>query len=143
MSLKVKYKKLHIQLFYPSGKPPIKVEDSIAIEKRIPLCEPPYPTESLKKRRATSAYGSPPGPKQAVPKSLTVSQIIRLGKLIKPCGDTVVIDIYPFDFNTLSWSMLHKKVEFAIRNEVLGQGGFQKAFKASNTSWFFRPNMGC
>lgn len=84
-------------------KSPIKVEDSIPTEKRIQLSEPACLTESSRKRRPTSAYGSPPGPKRAVPKSLTVSQMIRLGKLIKPSGETVVIEIYPFDFTTLSW----------------------------------------
>lgn len=60
--------------------------------------------------------------------------MMRLGKLIKPSGKTVVIDIYPFDFTTLSWSMLPDKVEFTIENKVLGEGGFRKAFKASSST---------
>ena len=90
--------------------------------------------ESPRKRRATSVHCStPPRPKQATPKSLTVSQMVKLGKLIKPSGETIVVDIYPFDFTTLSWSMLPRKVEFTIEKKSIGEGGFRKAFKASST----------
>ena len=102
--------------------------------------------ESPRKRRATSAHCStPPRPKQATPKSLTVTQMIKLGKLIKPSGETIVVDIYPFDFTTLSWSMLTRKVEFTIEKKSIGEGGFRKAFKASSTcpgfsgqTWVFK-----
>ena len=59
--------------------------------------------------------------------------MIKLGKLIKPSGETIVVDIYPFDFTTLSWSMLPRKVEFTIEKKSIGEGDFRKAFKASST----------
>ena len=112
-------------------KPPIKVEDSIVTNSNNLLSEPTFMIESPKKRRATSA--TPPRPKQATPKSLTVTQMIKLVKLIKPSGETIFVDIYPFDFTTLSWSMLPTKVEFTIEKKAIGEGGFRKAFKASST----------
>ena len=90
--------------------------------------------ESPRKRKATSVHCSTlPRPKQATPKSLTVSQMVKLGKLIKPSGKTIVVDIYPFDFTTLSWSMLPRKVEFTIEKKSIDEGGFRKTFKASST----------
>lgn len=117
---------------------PLKDLDSERENARL-LSEPIRVTDSPRKRKATSSHGSSPGPKKAFPKSLTVSQMIKLGKLIKPSGTckTVVIDIFSFDFDTLSWSVLPKKVEFTIENKVLGQGGFRKAFKASSSTHGF------
>ena len=128
---------LIVKVTHVRFKPPIKVEDSIPTGKEMHLLSESIRTcitENPRKREATSTHCSPPGPKRAVPKSLSVSQMMRLGKLIKPSGKTVVIDIYPFDFTTLSWSMLPKKVEFSIEDKVLGEGGFRKAFKASSST---------
>lgn len=124
------YQVVHVRFI----KPPIKVEDSIVTKSNL-LSEPTFMTESPRKRRATSAHCStPPQPKRITPKSLTVTQMMKLGKVIKPSGETIVVDVYPFDFNTLSWSMLSRKVEFTIEKEAIGEGGFRKAFKASSTS---------
>ena len=103
------------------------------MKKQVEYSMPAYLANSPGKRQASSESGSPARRKRAMPKSLTVSQMIKLGKLIKPAGEAVVINIYSFEFATLSWSMIPNKVEFTMEN-VLGQGGFRKAFKARSTS---------
>jgi hypothetical protein len=100
--------------------------------------------ESHRKRKTVSEYcfsapvAKRPGP---CPKSLTVSQMVRLGKLIKPDvsgkSHVVIIDVFKFDFSTLSWSVLPQTVEFTVENIALGEGGFRRAYKASSSTTGF------
>ncbi|CAB3977778.1 transient receptor potential cation channel subfamily M member 6-like [Paramuricea clavata] len=75
--------------------------------------------ESPDKRKIKSERCSSSAAKRPAPKSLTVSQMIKLGKLIKPSvadtTHTMIIDVFSFDFSS----------------------GFRKAYKASsNTAGF-------
>lgn len=86
-----------------------------------------YPLrESPDKRKIKSEHCSSAAVKRPAPKSLTVSQMIKLGKLIKPTvADTshrMIIDVFSFDFSNLSWSVLPQTVEFTVENAVLGEG---------------------
>lgn len=63
-----------------------------------------------------------------VPKSLSVSTILQLGKLVQT--KTTLIKLYSFNFESLIWSAIPVPVEFEICSNVLGEGGFRKAYKA-------------
>jgi hypothetical protein len=82
--------------------------------------------ESPNKRKIKSERCSSSAAKRPAPKSLTVSQMIKLGKLIKPSvadtTHTMIIDVFSFDFSSLSWSVLPQTVEFTVENSVLGEG---------------------
>ncbi|XP_028417962.1 uncharacterized protein LOC114542662 [Dendronephthya gigantea] len=97
--------------------------------------------ESPDKRKIKSERCSSSPAKRPAPKSLTISEMVKLGKLIKPdVADTttrMIIDVFSFEFSSLSWSVLPQVVEFTVENSVLGEGGFRKAYKArSNTAGF-------
>ena len=86
-----------------------------------------YPLrKSPNKRKINKEKSSSAAAKKATPKSLTVSQMVRLGKLIKPTADDtthrMIIDVFSFDFSNLSWSVLPQTVEFTVENAVLGEG---------------------
>ena len=68
------------------------------------------------------------------PKSLSVSQMIKLGKILKPGADKKVLEICSFNLETMSWSCIPQKVEFTLEDDVLGCGGFRKAYKVRSTS---------
>jgi hypothetical protein len=82
--------------------------------------------ESPNKRKIKSERCSSSAAKRPAPKSLTVSQMIKLGKLIKPSvadtTHTMIIDVFSFDFSSLSWSVLPQTVEFTVEYSVLGEG---------------------
>ena len=88
-----------------------------------------YPLrESPNKRKIKSEQCLSAAAKRPAPKSLTVSQMIRLGKLIKSTvADTthrMIIDVFSFDFSNLSWTVLPQTVEFTVENAILGEGIF-------------------
>ena len=66
-----------------------------------------------------------------VPRSLSVAEILRLGKLITKTTD--VIDVHHFDMTDMVWSGKATPVKFNIEREPFGTGDFQKAFKASGS----------
>ncbi len=94
--------------------------------------------ESSVKRKIASERCSSSPAKKPVPKSLTVSQMMKLGKLIDPSeskkSQTMVIEVFNFDFSSFTWSMLPQITEFIVENQPLGEGGFRKAYKAKSCS---------
>eukprot|EP00794_Sanderia_malayensis_P002412 gene2412-2781_t len=65
------------------------------------------------------------------PRSLTVSDMLKLGRLRKDTFSTV-IDVFEFDMKLLSWNQVPKIVEFIEDKKCLGSGGFRKAYKATS-----------
>ena len=55
--------------------------------------------------------------------------MIKLGKLAKPNESVTVLEVYSFDVENIAWSVLPKRVEYVINNDVLGSRGFRQAFK--------------
>ena len=70
-------------------------------------------------------------PSKFVLRSLSVAEMLRLGKLITKTTD--VIDIHHFN---MAWSGKATPVEFNSEREPFETGGFRKAFKASGTGEF-------
>ena len=69
-----------------------------------------------------------------MPQSLSVAEMLRLGKLITKTTD--VIDMHHFNMTEMAWSGKATPVEFNIEREPFGTGGFRKVFKASGTGEF-------
>ena len=62
-----------------------------------------------------------------VPRSISVTQMLKLGKVVK---STQVIDLFQFDVSRMTWSTVPKPVEFSVSNHLLGEGAFRKAYTA-------------
>ena len=89
--------------------------------------------KDFKKPKAPSSEGSP---SKTYPKSLSLSEMLRLGKC--QTSETTIVSVFKFDMDTMSWSKVPERVEFLIDKEVLGQGGFRKAYKATSPSTDYR-----
>ena len=57
--------------------------------------------------------------KHVIPKSFSISYMMKLGKLAKPNESVSVQDVYSFDLENIAWSLLPQKVEFVIEEDVL------------------------
>ena len=86
----------------------------------VPARSLPSPSKNVKKR--------------VVPKSLSVSTILKLGRVIESSKDTTILDLYSFSLETMAWPTIPMQVEFMISKDLLGEGGFRKAYKATATS---------
>ena len=73
-------------------------------------------------------------PSKFVPRSLSVAEMLRLGKLITKTTD--VIDKHHFNMTEMAWSGKATPVEFNIKRKPFRTGGFRKAFKASCSGEF-------
>lgn len=71
-------------------------------------------------------------PSKAFPKSLSVLEMMKLGKVINE-KSTEAIELFTFDLSDMAWST-RSTVEFSIANESIGKGGFREAFKATSKS---------
>lgn len=90
----------------------------------------PSPNKMAKIENAKSKF---------IPKSLSVSSILNLGRVVKS-STTLVKNTFHLD--NMVWSTVDIPVEFQISKDLLGQGGFRKAYRAkrntrefSNTEW--------
>ena len=94
------------------------------------------------KRPATSAAKDYQVPSSYIaPRSLSISDMLKLGQVNTQTA-TVVIKVYEFDMDLLSWVKVPKTVEFCEEKTAVGRGGFRTAYKASSkhpdfkgTSW--------
>ena len=72
---------------------------------------------------------------KVIPKSLSVSAILNLGRVVK--SGTTMVNLNTFHLDTMVWSTVDIPVEFQISKDLLGQGGFRKAYRAkTNTQEF-------
>lgn len=91
----------------------------------------PSPNKMAKIENAKSKF---------IPKSLSVSSILNLGRVVK--SSTTLVNLNTFHLDNMVWSTVDIPVEFQISKDLLGQGGFRKAYRAksntrefSNTEW--------
>lgn len=73
---------------------------------------------------------SPWSPKRikVYPKSLSVSDMLKLGKVIKRKA-TTLIELRSFELDPMRWSLTATTVEFNIEKDPFGMGGFRKAYR--------------
>eukprot|EP00794_Sanderia_malayensis_P002290 gene2290-2635_t len=66
------------------------------------------------------------------PKSLSITQMMNLGKEVKQT--TTKINMYKFNLETMTWSSLTEAVEFLIDEKPFANGGFREVFKATSAT---------
>lgn len=69
-----------------------------------------------------------------VPKSLSVSTILMLGRVVESSNNITILNLYTFNLEMMLWSTIQLPVEFVISTDLLGEGGFRKAYKATSTT---------
>ncbi|KAJ7356125.1 hypothetical protein OS493_026505 [Desmophyllum pertusum] len=75
---------------------------------------------------------SAPSPSKFVPRSLSVVEMLKLGKAITQ--STTSVSIYSFDLQQMSWSRIPSTIDFSIQKEPFGTGGFREAYKATSNA---------
>ena len=93
-------------------------------------------SSSLPKAKRPCTGGSP---SKCYPKSLSVLDMLKLGKIVDK-HKTTVIHLYSFDINLMSWSKVPKTVEFFLDPNSLGEGGFRTAYKATSQHAEFKSS---
>ena len=84
-----------------------------------------------------SVLQSRSSPSKFYPHSLSVTDMIKLGKLKKQEGTTVV-DIYEFAMDSRTWSQVPTTVEYMVEKIAIGEGGFRRAYKATTKHPMFK-----
>ncbi|CAB4019049.1 transient receptor potential cation channel subfamily M member 6-like [Paramuricea clavata] len=94
--------------------------------------DPVHPQSTTVKRKGPNSVPSPKKAKIStpMPKSLSVTHMLKLGKLINK--STTTIHLYGFNLADMSWSSSPRAVEFSVSEDVLGEGAFRKAYKAES-----------
>lgn len=69
--------------------------------------------------------------KAVYPKSLSISQILKLGKLVKPPPGRKVLNLFHFGLQHMAWSDIATAVECQIENEPFAEGSFRSAYRAT------------
>ena len=82
-------------------------------------------------RTGETGSGASSSPSKFAPLSLSVADIIKLGKIRTCQGPTTVVHLHTFDIDLLSWSKLPITVEFNEEKEPFAHGGFRNAYKAT------------
>ena len=75
-------------------------------------------------------------PSKFVPRSLSVVDMLILGKLIP--NTTTSVEMFNFDKSVMAWTGRPTAVEFCIESQPFGTGGFRKAFKATSNDRGFQ-----
>ena len=96
------------------------------------------PESQLKRKSQPSTSAPSPCKSKFVARSLSVVDMLKLGKGI--VKTTTSINIYPFGFDSMTWSRTPSNIEFTIDEEPFGVGGFRKAFKAKSLEKEFTSN---
>ena len=104
------------------------------------------PGTSIKRKALTKSVSPLPKLKKIskiAPRSLSVSTILQLGRLVQ--STTTLINLFSINLHSLTWSSTPVPVEFHISHDVIGEGGFRKAYKAttatkdfSHTTWVIK-----
>ena len=79
--------------------------------------------------------------KVVYPKSLSISQVLKLGKLVKVPPGRKVLNLFHFDLDHIAWSDIPITVEFEIESDPFAQGGFRSAHKASSVTVGFSEKI--
>ena len=121
-----------VQTYEPLIHPPMKLKRGRA-SSNVSTCSTP---QSFPTSRKALVLASVPGP-SCYPKSLSVADMLKLGKNFSKAGGTVV-HLFRFDLQQMLWSSVPTDIELYIEDSPIGVGGFREAFKATCSSPAFR-----
>ena len=66
--------------------------------------------------------------------------MLQLGRLVQ--SKTTLVNLFSFNLHSLTWSSTPVPVEFHISHDVIGEGGFRKAYKATTATKDFSHTTG-
>ena len=67
-----------------------------------------------------------------VPKSMSVTQMLKMGKGKTNTEVFSLVNIFKFDLAHMTWSIIPQKIELSVELEPFSCGGFRKAYKATS-----------
>lgn len=90
----------------------------------------------------TNSHPTPAGQQSAkesqfIPRSMSLVEMLKLGKEIKE-APTTEVQLFKFDLDQICWSKHPSVVEFVIEKDPFGTGGFRNAFKATSQAKEFQ-----
>ena len=68
--------------------------------------------------------------KAIYPKSLSISQMLKLGKQVKSPPGRKILKLFHFDLANMTWSDIPTTVECEIEDEPFAEGGFRSVHRA-------------
>ncbi|PFX31324.1 hypothetical protein AWC38_SpisGene3831 [Stylophora pistillata] len=80
--------------------------------------------------KVVKGSGASSSPSKFAPLSLSVADMIKLGKIGTTQDPTTLLQSHTFDMDLLSWSKLPITAEFNEEKEPFAHGGFRNAYKA-------------
>ena len=91
-------------------------------------------------KKTPNSFGGSPSkagcveePKKQYPKSLSLSEMLKLGKKIdETTTTTTTVDLFTFDLQSMSWSKQSDRVEFSVSKKPFASGGFRDAYKVTS-----------
>ena len=129
------FKVIHVRFV---EKADVEIVEPDTLPKRRKVLKTDSPSSAPSTSSPTKQ--SDPSPSKFVPRSLSVVDILKLGKVINK--NTTSVLIYHFSLADMVWSKLQTAVDFTIEPEPFGVGGFRQAFHATsdhkdfkNTKW--------
>ena len=75
---------------------------------------------------------------ETFPKSLSISAMLGLGKVVKTPSDLMIIDVYTFHLENMTWSLIPLRAEFQVASVHFGEGGFRRAYQATSPTAEFQ-----
>jgi hypothetical protein len=91
-----------------------------------------------------------PSPSKVYPKSLSITEMLKLGKVVDDQIGTEPIELFTFDIDAMAWSHNSSTVKFLFEKEPFGTRGFGEAFKAqskthrfANVTWIVKKYLKC
>ena len=107
-----------------------KIEKRAGTSFQFPLSE--APTCSSLPIPKNTPHEAPKG--KVYPKSLSISEIMKLGKVVKAPTGRKLLKLYRFDIQSISWSDIPTEVECQIESEAFAEGGFRSAHRSTITT---------
>ena len=82
-----------------------------------------------------------PDKSSAAPKSLSISQLLKAGKLVKPSKQSLVdIELETFDIERMKW-IKKGSYQFDVKEDKFASGAFRDAFEATATNLQVKPGL--
>lgn len=125
------------KVFFVRFLPP--KQDVAGDDKAGPAKSDTHPRSSPASPLKRSSQNTETLPKTVFPKSISVTDLLKAGKLVKPPKKTLLYLEY-FDVKRSSWQKVTSSIELEIQPERFAWGAFRDAFKArcnDQTSVFF------
>ena len=117
--------------------PDTKVIHVRFIESELETIQDISGSPSKRIKKTPNSFGGSPskantGDKQKkhYPKSLSISEMLKLGKKIE--ATTITVELFTFDFQSMTWSKQSERVEFSVSKKPFASGGFREAYKATS-----------